>query len=63
MRIPTESEIAEINSTHFCRHAARNPADLLFVFGTSEGRRAAAPIRRFGSGAQGCSARPSSAAA
>jgi uncharacterized SAM-binding protein YcdF (DUF218 family) len=35
MRIPTESEIAEINSTHFA-DTPLEPADLLFVFGTSE---------------------------
>jgi uncharacterized SAM-binding protein YcdF (DUF218 family) len=35
MRIPTESEIAEINSTHFADTPLKS-ADLLFVFGTSE---------------------------
>jgi uncharacterized SAM-binding protein YcdF (DUF218 family) len=35
MRIPTEFEIAEINSTHFADTPLK-PADLLFVFGTSE---------------------------
>jgi uncharacterized SAM-binding protein YcdF (DUF218 family) len=35
MRLPTESEIAEINSTHFADTPLK-PADLLFVFGTRE---------------------------
>jgi uncharacterized SAM-binding protein YcdF (DUF218 family) len=35
MRIPTESEIAEINSTHFADTPLKR-ADLLFVFGTRE---------------------------
>ena len=35
MRRPTESEIAEINSTHFADTPLK-PANLLFVFGTSE---------------------------
>lgn len=35
MRIPTESEIAEINATHLIDTPLK-PADLLFVFGTRE---------------------------
>jgi hypothetical protein len=35
MRLPTESEIAEINSTHFADTPLK-PAELLFVFGTRE---------------------------
>jgi uncharacterized SAM-binding protein YcdF (DUF218 family) len=35
MRIPTESEIAAINSSHFADTPLK-PADLLFVFGTRE---------------------------
>jgi uncharacterized SAM-binding protein YcdF (DUF218 family) len=35
MRLPTESEIAEINSTHFADTPLK-PADLPFVFGTRE---------------------------
>ncbi len=35
MRLPTETEIAEINSTHFADTQLK-PADLLFVFGTRE---------------------------
>ena len=61
MRVPTESEIAEINSKHFADTPLK-PADLLFVFGTREdvALRAETAVRL---GAKGCSAGPSSAAA